>query len=354
MERAVMDLPVFPRNTRQVFDLFKFYREELGVQALLTDIDIDGLTARDVYRACHGRDPEDENAASSHERHTIPDLFERAIRSFEFQNLLVPRFIAAHPEKKCLSFVHVPKSAGSDLSTHLITRYPSLRTTIIDPNLTNRKSFYRSIKDIALESSISDYVYIHGHNELKTYIKWGVARPQDHVFTIIRDPIQLIVSQVNYVLTRIASDAQPPAPDTVGWRRVFEVSDTEILESPEEVRRLAHRILRDTGVVPPENTCHFLGEGDKDSVIGALVDYNVEITDLRRYTAWLKERWQVRHLTRMNASRTYMKLTDFDSADTDYMREVTRQDQALYDFISERLDSAGTTSLRGSQVVRAN
>ena len=74
-------------------------------------------------------------------------------------------------------------------------------------------------------------------------------------------------------------------------------------------------------------------------------------------TAWsetesrLRERWRVRHLTRMNASRTYMKLADFDSADIDYMREVTRQELALYDFISGRLDSTDTTSLRGPQVV---
>ena len=99
---------------------------------------------------------------------------------------------------------------------------------------------------------------------------------------------------------------------------------------------------------------HFPGEGDKDNAIAALADYNVEITDLRRYTARLRERWRVRHLTRMNASRTYMKLADFDSADIDYMREVTRQDLALYDFISGRLDSADTTSLRGPQVVSGN
>ena len=72
---------------------------------------------------------------------------------------------------------------------------------------------------------------------------------------------------------------------------------------------------------------------------------------MRRYTARLRERWRVRLLTRTNASRTYMKLADFDSADIDYMREVTRQDLALYDFISGRLDSTDTTSLRGPQVV---
>lgn len=55
----------FPRNTRDVFDLFRFYREELGVKALLTDIETDGLSLRDVYRACHGRDPENDRGAAS-------------------------------------------------------------------------------------------------------------------------------------------------------------------------------------------------------------------------------------------------------------------------------------------------
>ncbi|MBS0644377.1 MAG: hypothetical protein JSS43_31310 [Proteobacteria bacterium] len=345
-----MHVPPFPQNFRDVFALFRFYREELGVQALLTDIDVDGLTARDVYRACHGREPENESAASSHERHTIPDLFERAIRSFEFQNNLVERFIAAYPEKRCLSFVHVPKSAGSDLSTHLITRYPSLRTTIIDPGLTGRRAFYQSLKELALEASVSDSIYIHGHNELKTYVKWGVARPQDHVFTTIRDPVSLTVSQVNYVLTRMRSVADPLPHDTAGWRKLFGVDDPEMLDSPQEVQRLAHRILRDPGVVPPDNTCHFLGHGDRDSAIEAMIEYNVEITDLRRYTAWLKERWEVRHLTRMNASKPFMRLEDFAAEDTDYIHETTRHDKALYDHIAGRLDDTGATSLRGREI----
>lgn len=347
-----MHVSTFPRNFREVFELFKFYREELGVQALLTDIDLDGITASDVYKACHGRPPEDEAAASGHLRHSIPDLFERAIRSREFQTSLVARFVAAYPEKKCLSFVHVPKSAGSDLSTHMITRHPSLRTTIIDPGLTERKLFYRSLKELVLECSVSDCVYIHGHNELKTYVEWGVARPQDHVFTIIREPIALVVSQVNYVLTRMRADGSPLPHDTAGWRKVFNVTDTAILESPQEVRYLAHRILREQGVVPPNNTCHFLGEGDMQSALEAMARYNVEITDLRRYESWLQTRWQVRHQTRMNASKSFMKLDDFDADDLDYMRSITNEDQRLYEHISRRLDATGKLSLRGEEVMQ--
>ena len=260
------------------------------------------------------------------------------------------RFIAAFPEKKCLSFVHVPKSAGSDLSTHMITRYPSLRTTIIDPGLTDRTRFYRSLKDLVLETSISDYIYIHGHNELRTYVYWGVARPQDHVFTTIRDPIPPIISQVNYVLTRMKADADPLPHDTAGWRKIFNVSDAPALNSPHEVQRLGRAVLRDKGVVPANNTCHFLGEGDKQSALDALIAHNVEITDLRRYSSWLQSRWDVRKPTRMNASKTFMRLEDFDAEDIDYMHSITGEDQALYEFISGRLDSTGGVSLRGQEV----
>ncbi|MBN8898302.1 MAG: hypothetical protein J0H35_08970 [Rhodospirillales bacterium] len=228
-QNSEMNERQFPRDLRALF--------ELGLQALLMDVDLTGLTATDVYRACHGRVPETPEMASAHERMGIRRLFEVALRSREFRTLFVPRFIAAYPEKRCLSFIHVPKSAGSDLSAHLITRFPSLRTTIIDPDLGSEAAFFAAVKDIVLESAVSEHVYIHGHNTLETYARWGAARPQDHLFTTIREPISLLVSQVNYVLTRMASPETPMAPDTAGWRSIFGVDDPARLEDRGEVLR---------------------------------------------------------------------------------------------------------------------
>ena len=342
----------FPRNFRDLFDLFRFYRPELGLPALLSDMDLEGLTATDVYRAVHGRLPETPEMALAHERMGILQLFEVALRSKEFQNHLVPRFLAAYPEKRCLSFIHVPKSAGSDLSAHLITRFPSLRTTIIDPDLTSPADFFSAVKDVVLESALCEHVYIHGHNRLETYVRWGAARPGDELFTTVREPVALVVSQVNYVLTRMASTAQPIGPDTAGWRGVFEVDDPGRLENRAEVLRLASVILRNQGVVPPNNTCHFLGDGTTGGALAAMARHNVEVTDLQRYPRWLKERWMVRDTsTRVNASRAYVTLQDFSPEDRLYIHAITDQDQALHAHVGRRLDATGAASLRGGDLM---
>jgi hypothetical protein len=282
---------------------------------------------------------------------TIPALFERALRSREFQSSFVQRFVRSFPEKHCLCFVHIPKCAGTDLSFHLKVRFPALLTAKVNPLETTQLAFFRAVKDLVLESYLSDCIYIHGHTTLKTYAAWGVARPQDHIFTILRDPIAAMISQVNYVVTRMmAEDGPSPAADAMEWRNHFGVNDRSILRSPADLRRVWRQILRDPGVVPPNNACQYLGEGDRDSAIAAMVKYNVEVTDVPRYRGWLASRWQVRNFTHHNRSRTFMLLDDLDADDIGYIRASTIQDQALYDYVASRLDHCGQTSLRGREL----
>ncbi len=101
----------------------------------------------------------------------IPQLFEGALSSREFQTSLVSHFIKAYPEKQCLCFIHVPKSAGTDLSAHLSARYPSLLTSALNPADTGPTEFFRSIKDLILESRPYDQIYIHGHTRLGTFVE---------------------------------------------------------------------------------------------------------------------------------------------------------------------------------------
>jgi hypothetical protein len=235
----------------------------------------------------------------------------------------------------------------------LITRYPSLRTTIADPELTDVVTFHKNLKNLVLEAGTSEYIYLHGHNHLRTYAEWGAARPQDHVFTTVRDPVDLIISQINYVLTRMASDETPLPHDTGGWRAEFDVHDVSILESKAEVVRLAQQILRHTGVVPINNTCAFLGNGTSADALERLAIYDVEITDLRRYPQWIRDRWQIHHQTRMNPSRRFVTLADFAPADIEYINSITHEDQLFFRHISDRLDGTGKSSLRGTEALPA-
>src|SRR5581483_11309154 len=148
--------------------------------------------------------------------------------------------------------VHIPKTAGVDLASHLQSRFPSFNTRWIDPAWPlEPQDLFLTLKFLALELACSDTLFVSGHTRLSTYRAWDLngIRLTDQVFTVVRKPIDQILSQVNYVLTRIFDDATPVAPDTTGWRQMFGVSDLKLRESHPDILALAHRILRDQGVV---------------------------------------------------------------------------------------------------------
>ena len=52
--------------------------------------------------------------------------------SAAFQQEVLTLLLNAFPEKRRLLFVHIPKCAGSDLSHHLMTRYPSIDQRLME------------------------------------------------------------------------------------------------------------------------------------------------------------------------------------------------------------------------------
>ncbi len=320
-----------PTTMRETFNQFRFYRRELEGAGLFIDVDFSHCTARQVFYACHGRAPGSLHEALAHERFTPRELFVAAVSSGEFQNKLVARFLAAYPEKRRLIFVHIPKCAGSDVSTHLFGRYASLNTKIVDQTITNIPELHGAIKDISLEILVSDQIYVHGHTHLQTYVDWGALRYDDDVFTTIRRPVDLIISQVNYVLTRIFSDESPIPHDTHGWREEFKITNLHDYRDAPAVRRLASTILRNNGVVPENVICRYIGDGTYKNSVERLAIHNVEITNLENYHLWLKERWGISTFTRMNESKKFISLNDFNDEDQKYLAHTTHEDQKLYD-----------------------
>lgn len=336
-----------PTKMRDLFIGFRFYRGELGLSGLFLDNDFSNCTARQVLYACHGRAPSTVQEAFAHRRFTGRELFVAAVSSGEFQSKFAERFLESFPEKSRLVFVHIPKCAGSDLSTHLIGRFASLNTKVVDRSITSIPELHNSIKSLSLEILAADKIYIHGHTHLQTYVDWGALRYDDDVFTTIRQPTDLIISQVNYVLTRIFSDEDPIPHDTKGWREEFEIKNLNQYNDIESKRKLASKILRNRGVVPDNVICRYLGNGTSARALENIAIHNVEITNLEKYHSWLKERWGIGSFTRMNESIKYISINDFGDNDKTYLNSIISEDQIFYDTIKKRLDETGKSSLRG-------
>ena len=340
-----------PTNLRDTFEQFAFFRREEGIDKFIHALPLQNMPLRQVYYAVHGRAPDSFATAVYPPEMTATDAFLAALKSDEFRRNFVPRFLSAFPEKRRLFFVHVPKCAGVDLSSYLISLLPSLKTQVLDPEWATRIEFYNLIKDLVLEIKASDSIYIHGHNTLLTYSEWSVLRFEDEIFTIVREPISRVLSQVNYVLTRIFSDEVPIAPDTQGWRQRFNVDDLAISHSAEQVLKLARRCLYDEEVVEPNVICRYLGSGTYDSAIEQSVIHQLEITDTSRYDEWCWVRWGRREATRRNVSRPYVSLGDFTSDDRAYIASICTEDLKFHRLIIERLEQSGRCSLFGHELV---
>jgi hypothetical protein len=340
-----------PSTLRETFEHFRFYRRDLELEGLFTGVDFTDCTARQVFNACHGRCPGDVMEALAHTRFTGRDLFVAAVCSMEFQTQFASRFLAAFPEKPRSIFIHIPKSAGSDMSTHLIGRYASLNTKILDSSITDISSFHSVVKDISLEILAAERIYIHGHTTLNKYTEWKARRFSDEIFTIIRDPVEQIISQINYVLTRIFSNEFPVQADTSGWRNEFEIKNLDDYTTVAAQHELATQILHHDGVVPANVICEYLGRGTAKSAIEQVAIHNVEITDLAHYHHWLQSRWNINHFTKLNASTKFVSLSDFSPRDIDYINHITLQDQIFYNHVQGRLAKLAANALTGLEIL---
>jgi hypothetical protein len=336
-----------PSSVRETFELLAFFRPELGIEGLVANLPLDSMTPRQLYYAAHGRSPDSITTAIFDSGITATDVYTAALKSEEFRENFVARFLGAFPEKKRLLFVHVPKCAGSDLSSHLICRFASLNTQIIDPDWASSDLFFSAIRDLVLEANMSDSIYVHGHNTLSFYKSSDLIRFRDEIFTVIRDPISRVISQINYVLTRIFSDEVPIAPDTRGWRDEFGIEDNNLKEAKAAVREIAARCLRDNGVVVPNIICQYLGEGNHESAVEQTIINDLEITEIGRYDAWCRARWGVRQATRKNVSESHLRFRDFLSEDQEYINGICDEDLRFYNLLIERLGQSDALSIKG-------
>ena len=136
------------------------------------------------------------------------DHLNELLLSDEFQTEMLPRLLRAYEDKQRLIFVHIPKCAGTDLSNKLKTRYPWVDFNIMDSDWTTKDAMLRHLSRLATQIRFADRLYLCGHGGLNYYARNHLIRPTDQVFTIVRQPSDVILSQVNYVLTRFWLDAE--------------------------------------------------------------------------------------------------------------------------------------------------
>ena len=348
----LMQLPA-PASQRALFEMFALLEPEYGMYQLLRRFDFHGWTTRHAHYAVFASQPKELLNSAGQSSSFLRDYLNDLLYTIEFQRSIIPSLLDAYAEKRRLLFVHIPKCAGSDLSKNLRTRYSSLDQRIIEPKWTGKEALFRQLHEFVENARFSDSVFLRGHINLNYYLENQLARPSDRLFSIVRDPLEISISQVNYLIMRIREDFewQRLDWDTKEWFDFLGVKTMPNELSDEFIAQILQKALYNQQIVIPNSICHWLGGGDAQTVLERLADYDVEITDTGRYNKWLVERWGISSSTHQNESIKSFTSASLKPEDRDYLMDISREDLKLYAALQNGLTKSGRPWVVGRELL---
>jgi hypothetical protein len=342
-----------PDNPRALFQLFLSFDADIGVSSILDGVAFGNNDPRQIFHAALGRLPESAALSVPAEGYSPGAHLLNALQGVEFQRGFVRLFCSAFPEKRRHFFIHIPKSAGTDLIANLSPRFPTLDWVLTHEAWTTKPALFSRIAALVHESQFSPDLFIHGHMGLHWVLSQKLLRYGDEIFTVVRDPIDAALSQVNYILTRLLkSGADPnPRPDLAKWLEALGLARLETETPRSRLLELAQRALRIPSLVPDNPLCHSLGllpGGGRTNARVALenlVIANVELTDTDRYQGWLREKFGILAKSRHNASRPILTRDILTREDRDYLDGIVAEDREVYERVRTALAHGNTASI---------
>ena len=347
--------PIVPAPTtpRTLFRLLRLLEARQGLYPLLYRVDFSGVRQALLHYSVFGevdspRPPTDEWTGP-----LARDYFNELLLSKKFRDNILEHALRAFPEKRRLFFIHIPKCAGSDLASHLALRYPSVKQQWQEEAWFSQEEFFVSLSQFAREVQFSDFILTGGHVRLSYFVDADLIRPIDRIFTVLRDPVDIAISSVNYVITRIHANIETRQmdADVRDWLSTLGISDFPAQISPQLTADLIRRALYNHVIVPPNSMCYWLGGGDAKAVISRLGRYNVELTTTAKYDNWVRSEWGVTVPTKTNVSTKYITLNNLANQELSYLRNLSPEDYKLFNLVENRLSISDRTSVTGEELL---
>jgi len=343
------------RTRSELFGLLAFFHPSLGWDKFVRMIDFSDVTPAQIYQIVFGRAADTPRMAVAYPGYDPAAHFREALLSHEFRKHIQHLFLRSHPEKARDVFIHIPKCAGTDLILNLGHRsVPLPKLLELDGWLTDDE-FLETVAGLARAALSHDRLFPYGHMELGDYAAEVGVRPIDRVFTVLRDPIDLLISQANYAIGRIRQDPTGKAPDAADYLARLHLTAISDQISNGELKTLTLRALLDPTIAEPDRACFYLGRGARrryDIALQNLIVHNVEITTTDRYNRWLAERWGLNKSLRHNSSQTILTKTEAMRLAPQSLINATLEDQKLFDVVSFALEKSGRASIFGPDLVR--
>jgi len=337
-----------PRSGRDLFEALRLYEPGKGLGRLVERLDLVGVSPRQIFYCIYGRLPAAQGSKPQ-AGYNPRAHFRFLVQGEDFQKRLMVRLLESYPEKRRQLFVHVPRCAGSDITSLMVERTAAFNFRLTDRNLFSADKMFAAIRTVIENIAYAESIFVHGQVPLKQYLQSGVVRVGDRTFSIVRNPIDMVVSKLNYMLTRFTDDPELKDLDTQDWLRLVNHDKVKLAIASGDYRDLAREILFTPELMEVNPICAHLGEGNVATALEFCTRADVEITHVDRYEEWLALRWGFA-TRRQNASRPLVTLEMLGVEALRHAQALTEEDRVFVGIVERTLKEGNTCFAMGTQL----
>ncbi len=321
-----------PTNPNEVFKLLSRLKDPRELDALLDQVEWSEATVHSLKDAflVDDRGIPVNSASTSDMRSFAASI----LTSAAFQANILDFSLKAFPSKPRLLFVHIPKCGGTTINTLLGNKFAT-----IDGHLEKREWYdldglFRAMRKFSEKIQKSEYVFISQHRPLQWFLT-HLYRPGDKIFTFVRHPYDVVMSQINYIIKRFKQDPECRAPDTAHWAGKIKLDRFDPTQDLHSLKQLAIRIFDHPSAISFNLLSTYLGDGTAHGAISLIKRSNIEVLGVDSIHAWLRERWSINSDLVDNKSDSVIDLDSLDDEKKHRLFTLCADDLAVYEFITK-------------------
>jgi len=338
-----------PQRPRDFFELFAAMGANATMDGLLRGVDLKGADPRLIFYMILERWPTTEELASLETPYRAPKHIRALLRTPEFRTPICRRLFEVFQERQRLLYVRIPRCAYRHVMAMLERKHPVVPLDFGTPNFRDVELVVRTLGEllglfgnsrtlVVAQPHIAAFMAPPAHQAAgEDPLHWELAQPPcrstDRLFAIIRPPEDILLSQVNALLTALR---QPPAdqepPDIAAERKRLGP-----LPKPDQLTewaQLGRRILRRLESTNP--ICTALGDGTAANALDTCLRSPVELVGLHGYSEWARRAFDNAPPDPINVSTVFLRREDLAPEEAAHLAALTSEDQIFYARFAQR------------------